>query len=716
MSAAATMFSVEQGDDGIAIIRIDVPNERHNILKAVFIDEAHQVLNKLAKQSGLKGVILTSAKADSFIAGADIHMLADCQEAADASQLARAGQAFCNRIAKFKKPVIAAIDGVCLGGGLELALACRARVCTDNDHTRLGLPEVQLGLLPGSGGTQRLPRLIGVRNALDLMLTGRQLRPHQAKRLGLVDEVVADSILLDVARRLIAHPPKRKRHWRDPRIISRWALKHIGKIRHWLFGQARTRTLKKTKGLYPAPERIIDCVETGIHKGLKVGLDSEARLFGELAMTAQARQLMQIYFATTELKKDRGTEAGVAPHPVRKIGVLGAGLMGAGISYVSSSRAAVAVRLKDKDSTGLNRGLAYIHKLIQQRLQRRALSTYDAQQHSRRVTPTLDYSGFHDADLVIEAVFEDLNLKQQMLREIEEQCRKDTLFASNTSSIPIAKIAQAAARPGNVIGMHYFSPVEKMPLLEVISGPDTDPIAIATAVEFGHQQGKTVIVVKDGAGFYVNRILAPYVNEAAHLLEEGIAIDAVDKALVDFGFPVGPFALLDEVGLDVSSKVGPILFDAFGERLRPSRAAEVLIKDQRLGKKSGRGFYRYGSGKKAQKEVDESVYKRLGVKADKPLVAEHIVERCVFPLLNEAVRCWEERVINSLRDGDIGAVFGIGFPPYLGGPFRYLDTLGAEHVVSKLQTYQNKVGARYAPAPLLEKMVEENDVFYPEPL
>jgi 3-hydroxyacyl-CoA dehydrogenase/enoyl-CoA hydratase/3-hydroxybutyryl-CoA epimerase len=340
------------------------------------------------------------------------------------------------------------------------------------------------------------------------------------------------------------------------------------------------------------------------------------------------------------------------------------------------------------------------------------LSTFEAGQQRRRVTPTLDYSGFHDVDLVIEAVFEDLELKRQMVGEIEEHCREDTIFASNTSSIPLAGIAAGATNPGLLIGMHYFSPVEKMPLLEVITTPQTEPEVIATAVALGRRQGKTVIVVKDGAGFYVNRILAPYINEAGLLLESGVAIDKIDQALVQFGFPVGPFALLDEVGIDVGSKVAPILHEAFGERMKPGRSTETLLKDGRLGRKSSRGFYRYGKGGKTKKQVDESVYKLLGVTPNVDMDAARIGERCVLPMINEAARCLAEGVIRSPRDGDIGAIFGIGFPPFLGGPFRYADSLGSGPLVAKLRDYQQRFGERYAPADMLVEMAEQEKAFY----
>ncbi|MFO1349312.1 MAG: fatty acid oxidation complex subunit alpha FadJ [Gammaproteobacteria bacterium] len=718
MNAPAQVFQVERRADGVAILTLDVPGEIYNVLRADTVAEAEALFTELERDRALTGVVILSGKPGSFIAGADIHMLAACKSADEASALARTGQAFCNRIAAFKAPIVAAIDGICLGGGLELALACQGRVCSDNPKTALGLPEVQLGLLPGSGGTQRLPRLVGVQAALDMMLTGRHLKAQQARRIGLVDEVVPATILLEAALKRVAALRERK-PGAPPRVaggarLSRWALESNPLGLKLLFQQARKRTLAKTYGNYPAPERIIDCVETGLSKGLEVGLISEAHQFGELAMTSQARELMHLYFASNALKKDAGVEGEARPLPVRKLGVLGAGLMGAGIAYVSASRAELPVRLKDQDTNGLNRGLQTMARLVRERLKRRSITAFEASREQRRVTASLDYSGFAGVDLVIEAVFEELTLKRRMVRDIEAHCRAAVIFATNTSSIPIASIAEGAERPERIVGMHYFSPVEKMPLLEVIATPRTLPEVVATAVDLGRRQGKTVIVVKDGAGFYVNRILAPYINDAAHLLEDGVAIDAIDRALERFGFPVGPFTLLDEVGIDVGSKVGPILGDAFGVRLQPTPMAATLLADGRLGKKNRKGFYLYPQNAKGKKIVDGTVYAVLGVTPNRTLSEQAIAERCVLPMLNEAVRCLDEGVIRSPRDGDLGAVFGIGFPPFRGGPFRYADHLGIGALCARLEDYQEQYGERYAPAPLLATMAERGGRFYPQ--
>ncbi len=713
------VFRLALREDGIAVVTIDVPGETQNILKAEFAGEAEALLDRLERETELQGVVLISGKPGSFIAGADIHMLQTCQTADEATELARAGQRFCDRLEHFKVPVVAAIDGACLGGGLELALACHGRVVSDRSKTALGLPEVLLGVLPGSGGTQRLPRLIGIPAALGLMLTGKHLTAAKALRMGLVDDVVPATHLLSAAIDLIHQlqrdraTARRKSSLFSVKSLTKLALENNLLSRRMLFQKAREQARAKTKDHYPAPLRIIDCVEMGAGHGFAKGLEAEVAAFGELAMTSQARQLMNLHFAITALKKEPAVaDSGIQPRPIRKVGILGAGLMGAGIAYVTADQAQTLVRLKDRDVASLSRGLAYIDRLIQQRQQRRSLTLFEAGQTRRRVTPTLDYSGFKNADLVFEAVFEDLDLKRRVVAEAEAHCAPSTIFATNTSSIPIAQIAEAAQRPERIIGMHYFSPVEKMPLLEVIATPRTAPETLATAVALGRRQGKTVIVVHDSPGFYVNRILAPYLNEAGYLLGEGVAIDAIDRALVQFGFPVGPFALLDEVGIDVGSKVGPILYEAFGERMKPAGIIDPLLADGRYGRKSKKGFYRYQGVKKAEKPVDKSVYKLLGVGGDLALDGPEIVERCVLPMLNEAARCCDEGVIRGPRDGDIGAVFGIGFPPFLGGPFRYADTLGIPELVARLERYRERLGERFAPADLLVRMAREERGFY----
>lgn len=707
----AQSFSLSVREDKIALLTMDIPGESMNVLKASFADEIEHILKQLASDSTIKGVVFISGKKDSFIAGADISMLDSCTTAEQAETIAKMGQQMFDRIEQLRLPVVAAIHGPCLGGGLELAMACHARIATCSPKTVLGLPEVQLGLLPGSGGTQRLPKLVGVQKALDMILTGKQLRAAQAKKLGLVDEVVPESILLDAAvKKALAGKPKAAP--KKLSLINKF-LEQTAPGRKIVFSQATKQTLAKTHGNYPAALKILSVIQTGVEQGYIKGLAAEAKAFGELCMSKESAALRSIFFATTQMKKESG--AGDAkPRKVRKAAVLGGGLMGGGIANVTATKAGLPVRIKDISEQGISNALKYSFDILNKKFKKRFISKAEMQQQLLKITGTTDYSGFHDVDLVVEAVFEDLDLKQRMVADIEQHCAETTIFASNTSSLPIHKIAEKAQRPENVIGLHYFSPVDKMPLVEVIAHEKTSPETIASTVAFARKQGKTPIVVKDGAGFYVNRILALYMNEAANILLGGEPVEKIDKALVKFGFPVGPVTLLDEVGIDVGAKISPILTAELGERFAAPAAFDKLLADGRKGKKTEKGFYLYGkAAKKGKKQVDESVYSVLGVTAAPALNAEEIASRCTAQMLNEAVRCLEEGIIASARDGDIGAIFGIGFPPFLGGPFRYIDSLGVNNLVATLRQLETRFGQRFTPCPLLLKMAEQGERFYP---
>lgn len=701
-------FSLDVRDDGVAILTMDVPGESMNTLKVEFSEQIEDVLSQINADSSIKGVVLVSGKDNSFVAGADISMLAACENAEDATSIAKGGQQMFDRIEAMPATFVAAIHGPALGGGLELALACHYRVCSDDAKTQLGLPEVQLGLLPGSGGTQRLPRLISVQQAMKMMLTGGSARAKQALKYGIVDDMVPKSILLDVAIEMAKKPkPKRKGPKLD--VMGKFLEKtNVG--RNIMFKQARKQTAAKTHGNYPSPELIIDCIETGLSRGMKKGLEVEASHFGQLVMSPESASLRSLFFATTDMKKESGIE-GVKPEVVNRVGVLGGGLMGGGIAFVTASKAGIAVRIKDIRTDGIANAIKYSYDILNKKFKRRFIKKSEMQKQLALLTGSVDYTGFNEIDVVIEAVFEDLELKQQMVADVEENCSESTIFASNTSSIPIGQIAAKAKRPENVIGLHYFSPVDKMPLAEVIAHDKTSDKTISTTVELAKKQGKTPIVVKDGAGFYVNRILAPYMNEAAEVLLSGEPIEHIDKSLVKFGFPVGPIKLLDEVGIDVGTKIGPILEAQFGDRFVSNPDFNKILTDGRKGKKNGRGFYDY-SGKSTGKKVDKSLYDLLGITPTIKQSQEQISERCVLLMLNEAAMCLDEGVIRNARDGDIGAIFGIGFPPFLGGPFRYMHSLGLEYVVNRLEHYQSVYGDKYTPAACLKLMVGEKRSFY----
>lgn len=707
--ATPSAFRLTLRPDHIGVITIDVPDEKVNTLKAEFVDQVNEVLNKAQQYAALEGLVIVSGKPDSFIAGADITMIAACSNAKEAEDLACKGQSTLAKIAAFPVPVVAAIHGACLGGGLELALACHSRVCSLDDKTALGLPEVQLGLLPGSGGTQRLPRLIGASKALDMMLTGKHIRARQALRMGLVDDAVPQAILLDATIARV------KQGWKSkPTLPWQERLMNGPLGRSLLFSVVRKKTLAKTHGNYPAAERIIQVVRAGLEQGSGHGYQAEARAFGELAMTPQSAALRSLFFASTALKKERGGDA--QPRELQRVGILGGGLMGGGIACVTAMRGGLPVRIKDINEQGINHALKYSWQVLGKRVRSKRMRSAERQKQMMLISGTTDYSGFDRVDIVVEAVFEDLELKQRMVAEVEQHTAPHTVFASNTSSLPIGQIAAKAQRPQQVVGLHYFSPVDKMPLVEVIPHAGTREETIATTVALAHKQGKTAIVVADRAGFYVNRILAPYINEAARCLLAGEPMESLDKALVDFGFPVGPITLLDEVGIDVGTKIIPVLVNELGPRFAAPAAFDALLKDGRKGRKNGRGFYLYpseGQQRQRGKRADSEVYSLLGVTPKAHLEPALIAQRCVMMMLNEAARCLDEGVIRSARDGDIGAVFGIGFPPFLGGPFRYIDRLGAEKVVKTLHYLQQQYGEHFAPCERLQRMAQQGERFYP---
>lgn len=713
-------LSVELRADGVAVIRFTLADEPLNTLKASFAEEFSNLLARLEQESALSAVVFTSGNPDSFIAGADIQMFATLARAEEATELSRAGQRTLNSLATYRVPVVAAIHGACLGGGLELALACSARVASSDPKTKLGLPEVQLGILPGLGGTQRLPRLVGIEKALDLLLTGKQIDGKRALGMGLIDELVPNAILLDAAVRVALSraldPRARKaglRRWFAAAELRELALAENPLGRKLLFQKAKKTLLAETHGNYPAPERILEVVKLGLAEGVARGLEAEANAFGELVVSDEARALRHVFFANTELKKDPGHDAaGIEPRPIRRVATLGAGLMGSGIAYLTAAVADVEVRIKDRDDAALGRALKGVREILDERVKSRRLTPGERDLKMARVTATTDYEGFDGVDLVIEAVFEDLTVKRQVLAEVELSTGRNAIFASNTSSLPIAQIASGARRPEQVIGMHYFSPAHKMPLLEVVVTDITLPRVISSAVEFGKRQGKTVIVVRDGAGFYSSRILGPYLNEASFLIAEGVPIEDIDAALVAWGFPIGPVALLDEIGIDVGANVSQILYEAFGARMTPPPGVEALLKDQRLGKKNQRGFYVYGEQKRAQRVVEPSVYSLLGVEPKRSQPAAEIAQRCALQMINEAAHCFGDGILRSARDGDVGAIFGLGFPPFRGGPFHYVDAVGVPEIVRSLEAYVSLLGPRFTPAPVLTELAKTGGSFY----
>lgn len=706
--------------DTVAVVTIGKEDKEVNTLSKDVVLELNSTLDVLRSNEKLSGVIFASNKKD-FIVGADINDIASLKTAEEATFAASQLSAVLQKITDLPVPSVAAIHGQALGGGLELALACTWRIATQNDRTKLALPEIQLGLIPGAGGTQRLPRLIGIQKALDLILTGKRLSGKKAEKIGLIDACVPDNLLIIEAQKLAVKKRVEQKNITEIKPgkiasdLPKWATEGNPIGRRVMAKKARDMIQQKTKGFYPASFKALEAVFEGYEASLAKGLEIESKLFGQLVITRESKSLIHLFHATTALKKHRfknASKAKFGESPATKLGIIGAGFMGAGIATVAADRE-MNVRLSDPNKDALGRALKHSYEYFKKKSDRKKIKTFQVDQKMAHLSPGLSPQGFNQCDIIIEAVFEDLPLKQRLLKDIESHSSENVIFASNTSAIPIKKIADIASRPENVIGMHFFSPVEKMPLLEVVVTDKTAPWVTDRVVELGQNLGKQVIVVKDGPGFYTTRALSFYLNEGAAILMDGAPIELVDKALTDFGFPVGPLTLIDEVGIDVGMHVLETMQQAFPSRIDPPRGLIPVADNGRLGRKNNKGFYVYENGKKGK--ADESIYQLIGVEPNSEKIqVREIVDRCLLQFVNESVRCLEEGILDSPGDGDVGAVFGLGFPPFLGGPFKYVDLVSAEDVVSRLRALEDKYGDRFKPADLLVKYAKEKQLFFPE--
>jgi 3-hydroxyacyl-CoA dehydrogenase/enoyl-CoA hydratase/3-hydroxybutyryl-CoA epimerase len=694
--------------EGVAILSLDKPGEKVNTLDESMMDQFSDFLLMLESDSELKGAVLISGKDDNFIAGADIEMFKTRDTAEELEALSKSGHNILNKIADSPKPVVVAIHGSCMGGGLELSLACHYRIASNHAKTVLALPEVKLGVIPGTGGTQRLPRLIGIQKALSYMLTGKNIYARAAKNIGLVDELTHKDALEQAAIAAVHRLSTTKKTSRkDKRSFVEKLLEGNPLGRSIIFSQARKKTLGQTKGNYPAPLFILDAVAFGYKNGLKKGLEQESVLFGKAGATSESRALVQLFFAMTGAKKNVLERL---VRPVQTLGIVGAGLMGSGIADVSINKGAYRVLLKDRDLESAAKGEKVIWEELNKKTKKRIITEFERDKTSSLLSPTAKYDSFKTADVVIEAVFEDLELKKRIVAEVEAHTPDHCIFATNTSSIPISKIAEGASRPENIIGMHYFSPVQKMPLLEIITTPQTAARVTATAYDIGVKQGKTVIVVNDGPGFYTTRILAPYMNEALLLLEEGASIPFLDSIMKKFGYPVGPMALLDEVGIDVGAHVGETMAPLFNARGGTSSTkAKELMDAGFLGRKNNLGMYTYASKKK---EVNTKIYSYFGGNKRTDPNADTAQLRMALMMVNEAAYCLQENILKSPTDGDLGAILGLGFPPFTGGPFRYVDYAGASHITDKLEEFSEKFGPRFKPAQILKDHAATDKKFH----
>ena len=699
--------------NGVAFLYLNQKDAKVNIVSPTLINVFEQVIDAVIADDSIKAAVFISAKKD-FIAGADIQSFT-ADKIGDFQPISRKGHALLAKLENSPKPFVAAIHGTAYGLGVELPLACAARVASSHKSTKLALPEVKLGLLPGGGGTQRLPRLIGLQASLDMMLTGKNIFASKAKKIGLVDELVHPSKLKIAAQKLalslVNKPLKRKR---KITIVTKF-LDHTSIGRSIVYKEARKKVLRQTLGNYPAPLEIINCVKTGLQKGTEAGYHAEVLKFEELMMGSVSKELRNLFFAMTDKKKNPWKEHS---QDLRTLGLLGAGFMGSGIAEVTLDKG-IDIVLKDLNPATIQTAKKTLWKALSKQVKRKSLSKVEAKNAIAAVKGQVDYKDFETIDVLVEAVFEDMAMKQKILAEVEQFTKEDFIFATNTSALSIQEIGKFAKHPENVIGLHYFSPVSKMPLLEIVKTPATSLSTIATCFDLGLKQGKTTIVVNDGPGFYVNRILAPYLNEAMLLLEEGADIIKVDRIMKCYGFPVGPFALMDEVGIDVGAHVMTgDLAEMFKKREGAVMSKGLILMNQAgyKGRKNKKGYLAYDkNGKKIRGKANDSVYDFFGKPSKKEFNSSEIQLRTTLLMVNEAVVCLQEGIIESIQDGDLGAIFGIGFRPFTGGPFRYIDQVGAAYVVKELERLTSNYGARFKACSLLEEYAQSGKKFYELP-
>jgi 3-hydroxyacyl-CoA dehydrogenase/enoyl-CoA hydratase/3-hydroxybutyryl-CoA epimerase len=695
-------------DEQICILTFDRPESSANVFDRATLEELNRHLDFIGNTPELKGVVLTSAKNSIFIAGADLHALAGAS-LNDLASLIELGQAVFNRLVSLSVPTIAAIHGACVGGGCELCLACNYRVASPDRATKIGLPETQLGILPAWGGSTRLPRLIGLPRALSVILGGKTLAAKQALKYGMVDDLVPRERLVEFACRKIVSEGSRL--CRRPRTLKLLATNNrlVGAA---ISLRVESQLLKRTRGHYPAVFKALEVVTKGVSRSTTDSLTLEREAFLELAQTKECRNLIQIFFMQERAKKQsyRTGNAATAAKGVHRAAVVGAGAMGAGITQWLSSRG-LQVVLRDINTEQVAKGMASVARLYDEGVKRHSFTRLEARAGLDRVSPAASEVSLRNLDLVVEAAVEKMDLKKQIFRRLDELAGPDTILATNTSALSVTEIASSTKSPERVVGIHFFNPVHRMQLVELVVARQTSAEVAQRALRFVQQIGKLPVVVKDSPGFLVNRILMPYLIEAGHLFEAGASVEDIDEAIVDFGMPMGPLRLIDEVGVDVAQHVVGELEAKFDDRLRAPRVLSQMLKAGLLGRKSERGFYLYNakipepnSGLDLFRENDWA--KHCG--------REELQTRMVLLMVNEAARCLEAEIVAEPADVDFAMIMGTGFAPFRGGPLRYADAVGVEKVVEETQRLVDAGAAHFAPCGLLKSMAAEGRKFYPE--
>jgi len=691
-------------DNGIAELCLDLEDSLVNILSFEVLQALEAKLDEIKKDEEIKLLKITSAKEGIFIAGANISDIQGLRDENEAYELVRKGQQILSKISALPYPTVAIIDGACLGGGLELALCCDYRLATQNAKTKIGLPEVNLGVLPGFGGTQRLWRLTGLSKALELILGGKILNGKKAEKLGVVDACVPLGYLefkeKTFIQTVLNAPQKILAKRKNGSFMDRY-------LPSVVFSYARKNVMEKTKGKYPATIAILDLMQKTYTKEVEEGLEYEARAFSKLAITDISKNLIGLFFASEALKKERGVKRKANPISINMMSVVGAGVMGSGIVF-QFSKLDKLVRMKLRRYEQAGEAMKSVAKVYEGFIKRRRLTKYEVGQKLSHISYTTEFNGLGHCDLAIEAIVENTDAKQELYAQLEAVMDEKAIIASNTSSLSISMLSEKMQHPERFVGMHFFNPVPRMPLVEIIAGKKTSPKTIATVVALAKEAGKTPVVVGDCAGFLVNRILLPYINEAVRMFEEGADFEKMDNIIADFGMPMGPFVLADEVGLDVGYKVAKVLQEAYGERMKVSPLLDRVYHQMNLlGKKAGKGFYIHkGKKREVNGEVTALVFSKR--KFDE----QEIIDRAMLIMVNEAAMCLQEKIVDNAQYLDMAMIMGTGFPPFRGGLLRYADSLGIESIVITLKALAKQHGIRFEPAQLLVDMAKNKETFY----
>ncbi len=696
----------------IGYITFDAPDSKVNVLSSTVLMAFEKIIDEFKNTSAIKVIVIQSAKKDIFIAGADIKEIENIVEVPDGKLKSQAGQRVFNKLQDLPIPTIAVIDGAALGGGCELALACTYRAATFSDKVRIGVPEVNLGFVPGFGGTYRLPRLVGLQGALKLILSGSPVNATAAFKMGLVDRLYPQTGLVDRIKELAAEVASAGGRRMVRPVMKKGFegfLENNSIGQSIVFNKSRQEVLKATKGFYPAPLKALETVKQTLGMNRARSLDIESSAFAELAVTPLSKNLVKVFFLQEKFKKltVSGAES-VVPGSIKKAAVIGAGIMGGGIAQLFSNRG-VWVRIKDINLDAIAKGLKAAYDVYYAGVKRRRIKPHELLSKMAMISGTLDYSGFKDADIVIEAVVENMDIKKKVFAELSQNVSGHTILASNTSSLSVSEMGKVAKDPSKVIGFHFFNPVHRMPLIEIITTPQTSQETLVTSVEFAKRLGKIPIIVKDAPGFLVNRILLGYINEAGRLLQEGGSIESLDKIAVDFGMPMGPFTLSDEVGLDVGVKVLHILEAGLGARFKSGAIFDQILEKKLLGKKTGKGFYIHGT---KERQVNAEVAAMVKAAGRCPS-DQDAIDRMIYVMINEAAMILQEGVVDSPDTVDVGMIMGTGFPPFHGGLLRYADSIGIDKLVKRMEEFDAKFkDGRFKPCAYILNLNQTGKKFF----